>query len=341
MSDIAHVQREKEEEERWKQQMLERNKRDLQLTLQVGSIVRVRKEEENGVGGIGGGVGGGDGLCHEERAKVIQTAGVPGLNRIMIQYEGDETRVAVKKSSVELVDRRELEKKPFEEVIIAQSHKSEQTMQTQCDEQHSKRNHHHKDETDNQHHHRHRHHHHRHHEEHDRSNKDDHRSSSKRRHEETPTSTNNISSRKDNHSHRDSHKRPHHEITTKEEDHWLIPNIRVRVITKKIAKGRQFREKGIVLDVLKHGMEATIQMSNGDILERVPERYLETALPKVGGNVIVLIGSNKYEKGKLLERHSDKGRGVVQLFEDMNVVTLSLDDIAEYCAPLDDTLGDY
>jgi hypothetical protein len=88
-------------------------------------------------------------------------------------------------------------------------------------------------------------------------------------------------------------------------------------------------------------MEATIQMSNGDILERVPERYLETALPKAGGNVIVLTGSHKYEKGKLLERNSDKGRGVVQLYEDMNVVTLSLDDIAEYCAPLDDTLGDY
>jgi hypothetical protein len=124
-------------------------------------------------------------------------------------------------------------------------------------------------------------------------------------------------------------------------EHWLTTNIRVRVVTKKIAKGRQFKEKGIVLDVLKRGAEATIQMANGEILERVPERYLETALPKIGGNAIILTGPNKSEKGKLLERHSDKGRGVLQLFEDMNVVTLSLDDIAEFCGALDDALGDY
>lgn len=118
-------------------------------------------------------------------------------------------------------------------------------------------------------------------------------------------------------------------------------NIRVRVVTKKMAKGRQFKEKGIVLDVLKRGAEATIQMTNGEILERVPERYLETALPKVGGNAMILTGPNKFEKGKLLERNTEKGSGFIQLFEDMNVVTLSLDDIAEYCGALDDALGDY
>ena len=82
-------------------------------------------------------------------------------------------------------------------------------------------------------------------------------------------------------------------------------------------------------------------MTNGEIIERVPERYLETALPKVGGNAIILTGSSKFEKGKLLERNSSRGEGVIQLFEDMNVKTLSLDDIAEYCGALDDTLADY
>lgn len=325
MSDIAHVQREKEEEERWRQHMVEKKKRDMQLTLQVGSIIRVRKDDNKE-----------DVLCHDdqERAKVIQTAGVPGLNRILIQYERDEKPIAVKKSSVVLVDRSELENNPFEEEAIPQRHKPERTIESQHDEQQGKRNHH-REDTDSRHRHRY---HHRHHEEHDKSYKDYRRSSSKRRHEEI-SSSHTASSRKDKDSHRDTHKRPHHEMS---KDHqWLIPNIRVRVVTKKIAKGRQFREKGVVLDVLKRGMQATIQMSNGDILERVPERYLETALPKAGGNVIVLTGSHKYEKGKLLERNSDKGRGVVQLYEDMNVVTLSLDDIAEYCAPLDDTLGDY
>jgi hypothetical protein len=79
-------------------------------------------------------------------------------------------------------------------------------------------------------------------------------------------------------------------------------------------------------------------MSDGQILDRVPERYLETALPKVGGNAIILTGSHRLCKGKLLERNSDSGQGVVQVFEDMNVVKLSLDDMAEWCGPLDDDI---
>jgi G patch domain/KOW motif-containing protein len=323
--------------------MLEKKKRDLQVTLQVGSIVRVKKKHghENGQADEEKEL---EKCCHDERAKVIQTAGVPGLNRIMIQYEGDGKPIAVKKSSVVLVNRSDLEKNPFEEMVVQGGNESTTTTAAvknnhragpryETKREQEKRND--KQDNDNRHHH-----HHRHHQGHDQSDQDNHRSSSKRRYEETVSST---SSRRDNHPHRvkNDHKRPYHDISTTDHHCWLIPNIRVRVVTKKIAKGRQFREKGIVLDVLRQGREATIQMSNGDILERIPERYLETALPKAGGNVIVLTGTHKYDKGKLLERNSDKGRGVVQLYEDMNVVTLSLDNIAEYCAPLDDTLGDY
>ena len=43
-------------------------------------------------------------------------------------------------------------------------------------------------------------------------------------------------------------------------------------------------------------------------------------------------------KGKLLERNSNSGKGVVQVFEDMSILTLSLDDMAEWVGPLDDDL---
>ena len=109
------------------------------------------------------------------------------------------------------------------------------------------------------------------------------------------------------------------------------------MITKKLAKGRQYKEKGIVMDVLPGGAHATVQMADGEVLDKVPERYLETALPKVGGNAIVLAGDaqHRYAKGRLLERDSSKGRAAVQLFEEMNILNLSLDDIAEWCGPLD------
>jgi hypothetical protein len=78
-------------------------------------------------------------------------------------------------------------------------------------------------------------------------------------------------------------------------------------------------------------------MSNGQVIH-VAERHLETALPKVGGSACILSGEQKYAKGRLLERDSKANKGVVQVFEDMSVVTMSLDDMAEWCGPLDDDL---
>jgi len=77
-------------------------------------------------------------------------------------------------------------------------------------------------------------------------------------------------------------------------------------------------------------------MDNGRVIDNIPERYLETALPKTGGNVIVLEGKQRWKKGRLLERSSVEGVGVVQLSEDLEVVKISLDSVAEWCGPLDD-----
>jgi hypothetical protein len=103
-----------------------------------------------------------------------------------------------------------------------------------------------------------------------------------------------------------------------------------------------YKEKGVVVDVTRDG-KATLKMStsgssSNEVLH-VPERHLETALPKVGGNACILSGPHRFARGRLLERDSKANRGVVQLYEDMNVVAMSLDDIAEWCAPLDDDLA--
>jgi len=52
--------------------------------------------------------------------------------------------------------------------------------------------------------------------------------------------------------------------------------------------------------------------------------------------VIVLEGKQRWKKGRLLERSSVEGVGVVQLSEDLEVVKISLDSVAEWCGPLDD-----
>jgi hypothetical protein len=147
------------------------------------------------------------------------------------------------------------------------------------------------------------------------------------------------------------YQQPHHEKQRhKREDrrdqfmeqqhHWLIPNIRVRVISQKIVGGRYYKSKGIVVDTSQPG-QGTLQMDSGKVLlERVKQKYLETALPKIGGCVIILKGRNKYQRGTLLERNSNTCKGVVQLQENMDVVSIPLDDIAEWCGSLhDDDLG--
>lgn len=119
---------------------------------------------------------------------------------------------------------------------------------------------------------------------------------------------------------------------------WVIPNIRVRIVSDKLGRS-QYKQKGVVIDVSYKGT-ATLRMDqNGQVLQ-VPERYLETALPKAGGNAIVLSGNHRLAKGRLLERDSSSSKGVIQVFEDMSVLTLSLDDMAEWCGPLDDDLID-
>ena len=96
------------------------------------------------------------------------------------------------------------------------------------------------------------------------------------------------------------------------------------------------RHAGVTLKLNSSSHSATSAVV---VLDRIPERYLETALPKVGGNVIVVNQqhSNHYAKGKYIERDAkNKNYGIVQLYDDMNCIRLPLDDIAEWCGPLDD-----
>jgi KN17 SH3-like C-terminal domain len=135
---------------------------------------------------------------------------------------------------------------------------------------------------------------------------------------------------------------------------WVIPHIRVRIVTKRYGR-EYYKAKGVVVDVTSAG--ATIQMDNrssSSVLDRVPERHVETALPKVGGRVILLADDNhaatgrqhsssaarrsKLDKGRLLERTGS--HGVVQLHHDMSVWKVPLDDLAEWCGPLDDDEAD-
>lgn len=109
---------------------------------------------------------------------------------------------------------------------------------------------------------------------------------------------------------------------------WLYPGIRVRVVAKRGRLGRYYKEKGVVQDV-PDPAEAVVMLGDGKMLDGVPIRSLETALPKAGGRVRVVLGPHKGMRGVLLDRSSKTGVATVHLDENIEAVRLSLDDVAE------------
>ena len=341
-------------------------KQDKQRTLQVGSIVYVNNNNNSS--------------STQQRAKVIQLQGVPGLNMVSVQLEHDAEPSAIKRGQLgELVPRTELEQRSF--VVPERRRRDDDADRRRNDKDRSRdRDRERRRERSSRSPSR----------ERDRDGKRDRKerdggdgNDGDRRRERSRSRSRDRDSRKRDRKERDrdgegrrersrsrSRERDSKKRDRKERDRdgdkrrdekarkksrsekdesdekqlWMIPNIRVRVVTERLGK-RYFRQKGVIIDVTRrHGATLRMDMTDGSsgnsvVLEHVPERYLETALPKSGGQAIVLTGSNKWTKGRLLERNSKTSQGSIQIFEDMSIITLSLDDIAEWCGPLDDDLG--
>eukprot|EP00940_MAST-03C_sp_MAST-3C-sp2_P001839 g1839.t1 len=108
---------------------------------------------------------------------------------------------------------------------------------------------------------------------------------------------------------------------------WVRPHIRVRCVGRA-----HYREKARILDVVDPVFgTCLVQLEDGGIVvEGIKQRDLETVLPKAGGEVIVLAGSSKGLRGRLLERSTRRQTAVVQFHEDLSVKTFSLDDVSQY-----------
>ncbi|KAL7498373.1 hypothetical protein ACHAWT_006332 [Skeletonema menzelii] len=346
----------KRDEERQKQQeeaerrAAEKKRLDVQCTLQPGSVVYVRDDYDN----------------TSKRARVVKTAGVPGLNRILIQMEDSTEDTSVAKNNVKLCSWDELERMPFQATRSSKSTDSERAIKSIDTEphqngsssrrkrsrsydsederrsrketsRHSKRSdrekysgkHRSRESSDD-----------------DDDDSTDRKRRSRKHKRKKRHNRDRSHSRSRSRSRSPDHKRRHkHESQRKSSSHksqssdnqnqqhlnWLIPNIRVRLISKKIPA--YYLQKGVVQDVTRTSQsspKAVLLMDNGQVIDKVPERYLETALPRTGGKVIVLEGKHHWKKGRLLERSRD-GYGVIQFTEDLEVVNISLDSIAEWC----------
>ncbi|KAL2900067.1 Protein MOS2 [Bienertia sinuspersici] len=111
---------------------------------------------------------------------------------------------------------------------------------------------------------------------------------------------------------------------------WLRSHIKVRVVSKSFKGGRYYLKKGKVLDVVGP-RTCDISMDDGrEFVQGVDQDVLETALPKRGGPVLVLLGKHKGAYGSLVERNTEKDTGVVQDADSRELLNVRLEQIAEY-----------
>lgn len=115
---------------------------------------------------------------------------------------------------------------------------------------------------------------------------------------------------------------------------WMMPNIRVRIISKTYKDGRYYNKKVKLLDVIGRNV-CCCKTDEKKLLEDVRQEYIETIIPKNQGDYVLIVnGKYKGKIAKLLERHKSECEAVVQLTSNKHVTTVSYDDLSEYVGEL-------
>ncbi|CAJ1932982.1 unnamed protein product [Sphenostylis stenocarpa] len=111
---------------------------------------------------------------------------------------------------------------------------------------------------------------------------------------------------------------------------WLTSHIRVRVISRDLKGGRLYLKKGEVLDVVGPTTCDVSMDESREIVQGVSQDFLETAIPKRGGPVLVLAGKYKGVFGSLVERDLDRETAIVRDADTHELLNVKLEQIAEY-----------
>jgi hypothetical protein len=125
---------------------------------------------------------------------------------------------------------------------------------------------------------------------------------------------------------------------------WVQPHLHVRIISKTVGKGAFYNQKGVVVDVVSRSRFIVKMDESGRIVEDLKAKHVETVLPKAAGRVaqgsagtswpvkvmVLALSRDDDERGLgvLLEKAS--GKALVQLDQDLAIVTVPFDRVCEY-----------
>lgn len=97
-----------------------------------------------------------------------------------------------------------------------------------------------------------------------------------------------------------------------EEEPWLHENIMVKVITKDLGP-TYYKKKGKVLKIEASKYEAIVQMVNTNGKVKFDQTHLETVIPNINRDVMVLVGKYKGRTGVLKSIQQETGTVSVEL----------------------------
>ena len=111
-------------------------------------------------------------------------------------------------------------------------------------------------------------------------------------------------------------------------DHWLHPNIVVKILNKSVGGGQYYGQKGVVKAV-HETYAGEIRLDSGTVL-KVDQDDLETVLPALGGHVMIVNGAYRGDSATLQSLNKEsftanvsilagpaRGRVVTKAYEDI------------------------
>ena len=116
---------------------------------------------------------------------------------------------------------------------------------------------------------------------------------------------------------------------TRKELKWIQPNIQIRIISTTRLGGKFYNTKAKILEILDK-YTFILLTNNGTLSQEFKEKDLETVIPDIGNDVLILKGDNRGETAKLLERDKKKNKVLLQLHHDLSIVEMTQDDCSLY-----------
>jgi DNA/RNA-binding protein KIN17 len=106
------------------------------------------------------------------------------------------------------------------------------------------------------------------------------------------------------------------------QENWLLENIQVKIITHTLGDGKFFKAKGKVTSLVNEYV-AFVQVTNLDsttVTIKIDQDDLQTVLPSIHSECILVNGKYRGEKAILLELNDDKSKAKVKLVNDESIL---------------------